>query len=288
MTATGPRPSIVLVTRPEHPGQVLAAQLRAQGCDALWWPAFDLLPAADPAALAASIDDLERFDVVIFVSPAAVQAFGGALNRQWPAGTAIAVMGAATQAAVLGALRGSTQARILGPVGAGAGEGGSEQLWPVLASLVPAPRRVLLVRAQSGRQWIVERLRGEGVEVTDVAAYRRVASEPAADQWAALHAARLAQLRLAVLYTSTESVPVLARQLGRVPALAQWFAGSIGLCIHERIARALHDAGCTDVRRCNADAASIRVALQQERGTDRGAAAYDAGSPMPPPAPRIS
>jgi len=40
---------VLLVTRPLAAGQRLSAQLRAEGVDALWWPAFDLLLEPDPA-----------------------------------------------------------------------------------------------------------------------------------------------------------------------------------------------------------------------------------------------
>lgn len=256
---------LVVVTRPQDAGRRLAAELRAASCDALWCPAFDLLPPERPDALRACIARLDDYDVVVFVSATAVNALATALGAgagPWPGRTAIGAVGAATRAAVLESIGGVRESRIVCPSGEGAADGGSEALWPVLVGLEPAPQRVLIVRAQSGRQWLSAQLVDNGVQVEEVAAYRRIAHVPDPAQMAALRADAGAGRPLAILYTSTEAVGVLAQQLGRDPSLASAYARRIGLCVHARIAEEARADGCADVRLCATDAPSILAALR--------------------------
>jgi len=198
---------------------------------------------------------------VVFVSPAAVHAFAAALTGPWPGQTRIGAVGAATGRAARAALLGADRAHIVCPDGAGAADAGSESLWQALQVLVPAPQRVLIVRAQGGRQWLIDRLQAAGAQVEEAVAYRRVAHVPGLAQWAALRAGHAAHRRLALLYTSSEAVPVVAEQLGREQALAGWHHEGIALCVHHRIEQALRASGLADVRPCAPDAGSIRTAL---------------------------
>jgi len=253
---------LILVTRPQGPGQILAAQLRGAGLDALWWPAFDLVPPADPAPLRSCVARLAQFDLVVFVSPAAVRAFAPALSDPWPGHTAIGAVGAATASAARALLPGAERARIICPDGDAVADAGSESLWQALQALVPAPRRILIVRAQGGRQWLIDRLRSAGAPVEQAVAYRRLAHVPSPAQWAALRASQAGRPRLAPLYSSTEAIPVVAQQLSGDEALAGALAAGIALCVHQRIEQALRAAGLADVRRCEPDVESIRSALR--------------------------
>ncbi len=261
---TAPAP-LVVVTRPQRAGRDLAAALRAQGSDALWCPAFDILAAADPALLRDTLARLDAYDIVVFVSPSAVEAFAGAWapdRETWPHHAAIAAMGAATRAAVLARIPGAARAVLLCPEGALAADGGSEALWPLLQRHEPAARRALIVRAQGGRQWLSDQLAGAGVQVEELAAYRRLAHAPTVSESAALHAAAAAGKRLAILYSSAEAIEVVARQLAADTALARALASAIGLGVHQRIVELLRARGGTDVRLCAPDPAAVRRALR--------------------------
>lgn len=240
---------------------MLSAQLRSAGLDALWWPAFCLLPPDDPGALRSCVTRLAFFDLVVFVSPAAVRAFAPLLTDAWPARAAIATVGAATAQAARALLPGSGLARIICPDGDTAADGGSESLWQALQTALPAPRHALIVRAQAGRRYLIDRLLGCGAKVEEVVAYRRVAHVPSTIQWAALQAGRLGGGRPATLYSSSEAVAVVKQSLEREPTLAAWLLGGIALCVHERIEQTLRAAGLCDVRRCEPEPASIRGAL---------------------------
>ena len=251
----------LLITRPQAPGRVLTAQLRAAGLDALWWPAFALLPPDDPAALRSCAERLALFDLVVFVSPAAVRALAPLLSDAWPARTAIAAVGAATAQAARTQLAQAGQARIICPDGETAADGGSESLWEALRQALPAPRHALIVRAQSGRRWLADRLLECGARVDEAVAYRRVANVPSAPQWAALRAAMQGDACLAALYSSSEAVGVVGETLEQEPAIAARLRRGVALCFHERIEQALRASGLADVRRCEPDVASIRKAL---------------------------
>jgi len=252
----------VLITRPQAPGRTLAAQVRATGLDALWWPAFALLPPDDPGALRSSVERLALFDLVVFVSPAAVRAFAPLLADAWPAHAVIAAVGAATAQAARTQLPGASQARIICPDGETTADGGSEALWEALQQTAAAPpRHVLIVHAQSGRRWLTDRLLACGARVEEAIAYRRVEHVPTPAQWAALRAAMAGGARLAPLYSSSEAVAVVGESLRQESTLSAWLHGGIALCVHERIELALRAAGLADVRRCDPDVASIRRAL---------------------------
>lgn len=251
----------LLVTRPQAPGRTLAAQLRAAGMDALWWPAFALMPPDDPAALRSSVERLALFDLVVFVSPAAVRALAPLLTDAWPTRVAIAAVGAATAQAARTQLPQASQARIICPDGDTSADGGSESLWQAIQQALPAPRHVLIVRAQAGRQWLADRLLGSGAKVDEAVAYRRVAHVPTASQWAALRAAMQGNACLAALYSSSEAVGVVRESLQQEPAMAVRLRRGVALCIHERIEDALRASGLADVRRCEPNVPSIRQAL---------------------------
>jgi uroporphyrinogen III methyltransferase/synthase len=255
---------VILVTRPGEPGQRLAAQLAAAGRAALWWPAFDLLPPADPQAVQAAVASLAQHDLVVFVSPMAVRAFAAALDgAAWPDGARVAAVGGATLQAARAALRLGAAVRTCGPESTDAAEGGAEALWELLERLSPPPRHVLMVRAQAGRELLAERLRAAGAVVTELEAYRRTAHEPGAGDWAALRAALAAPADaspLVVLFSSTEAVGAVTRRLDEGPGTVR-AAGAIALCVHERIAQAARAAGWQDVRRCEPDADSVLTAL---------------------------
>ena len=266
---------MILVTRPAPAGIELAAQLQARARSVRWWPAFDLLGPREPRRLRGVIDGLAQFDLVVFVSPAAVHGFAAAAGAAvWPAATVLAGVGRATLQAAL-CLPGAATAHCVAPDGPAAADGGSEALWEALAALQPVPRRALLVRAQSGRPWLARRLAQSGVAVEEVEAYQRLVHTPAPDDWAALHAAHVRGERLAVLFTSSEAVDTITTGLRHDAALLDWVAAGIGLAVHPRIAQALRAAGWRDVRDCAATAASVEMVLAGE-GAALGAAALQA------------
>ncbi len=249
----------------------LAAWLRAAGRDALWLPAFDVLPSDAPQQLADALRGVERFDLVVMVSAEAARALGrawkGARDSAWPASTTIAAMGSGTREAILSCIPGAALAPMLCPQGE-ASDGGSEALWKLLEGRSLRPRHALIVRAQTGREWLLERLRESGTIVTGLAAYRRQAHRPGPTQMAALRAACAARLRPVILFSSSEAVALFAGQFDADAPLAAWLAKSIVLCVHPRIVQAAVAAGWHDARLNGGSADAIMQSLDSNATPD--------------------
>lgn len=235
-----------LVTKPGSAGAALASALRAAGATALHLPAFEIGPPPDVVAVRARLAALDQFDLVLFVSPAAVRATRELLSAAWPAATRIAAVGAGTAQVVHEALDLPPQAQVIAPVADSADEApGSEALWPLLRSLQSAPRRVLILRAEQGREWLGERLREAGAEVGVLAVYRRIPRPWTAYATEDALAAALASAPTIVV-TSSDAAHVVRQQ---IDALAPAARATVRLVtMHPRIAAALADAGFTQVR----------------------------------------
>lgn len=251
-----------IVTRPAVAGESLTAALRAQGRDAWWLPAFDLGPAPDPAAARAALDSLGEGGLALFVSPAAVRAAAALRgSAPWPAAVTIAAVGAGTGEAVRAHLNLDPVAPppLIAPdvADANAAEGadsagtdaGSEALWPALQVARAGGLRIeraLLLRAEHGRDWLLDRLREAGIAAQAVAVYaRRARAWSAADrEWLQARAAGPAPV---LIVTSSEAVDALSAQAARAdPALLAWLQRGRALALHPRIVDRLHAAGFAD------------------------------------------
>jgi uroporphyrinogen-III synthase len=255
-----------LVTRPAAAGQALTQALRARGVDALWLPAFEIGPAPDPALARATLSQLARFDLALFVSPAAVQATAALLGEHtWPAGTAIGAVGAGTRDAARAALRFDAVAlpRFITPRDAAPdeaapdaasadGASGSEVYWQAQlahdAAYGRAPQRVLILRAEQGRDWLQARFEQAGTEVTRLAVYARRARAWSADD-ARWIAQRVAGVPPVLVVTSSEAVDRMcaaAIAADASGAALRWLQRGRALALHPRIVARLHAAGFAD------------------------------------------
>jgi uroporphyrinogen-III synthase len=257
-----PAPRPFLVTRPGAAGRALTEALSARGFDARWLPAFDIGPAPDPARAAATLACLGDFDLALFVSPAAVRATAQLLgDRAWPASTVIGAVGQGTRDAVHAQLRfdaAAAPAVIAPPAATGdqAGDAdpasGSEAYWQAqqrhMATTGWRPRRVLILRAAQGRDWLQARFVQEGVAVTLLAVYARQARAWRPDDVAWI-AARLAGVPPLLVITSSEAVDGLCAAADAADASGatrRWLQRGRALALHPRIVARLHEAGFAD------------------------------------------
>ncbi|MEY4207415.1 MAG: hypothetical protein RLZZ20_567 [Pseudomonadota bacterium] len=166
----------VVITRPLAQAEPLAARLSAQSIDARVFPLLDIQPLPDAGALRATLDRLTDFAMVAFVSPNAIDATFAHLIA-WPAGVIAAVVGDGSRQAL--ARHGLTDAtaRVVSP--ADTRRTDSETLVEVLDLPALRGKKVLIVRAETGRELLADRLREAGVIVEQIAAYRR--GSPALD-----------------------------------------------------------------------------------------------------------
>jgi uroporphyrinogen-III synthase len=287
--------AIALVTRPGEAGQRLSSALRDKGLDALWWPAFDLMAPEDLDPLRSLLQRLREFELAVFVSGGAVRGLAALeLFAQWPSSTAIAASGAGTLQLARSLLPGAAAARHIdfaddgGPASLGspgvapanrASQGGSEALWEALKGNGPLPASVLIVRAESGREWLTDRLREAGSRVEYASVYRRVVHTPTIELRSALAACRGAGSVAVPVVTSSEAVAALDRQLEHAPEARAWLREGLALCSHPRIAQALQAAGYTRVDECEPTASGVLDAVRQAGQVERGLSTAEVNVP---------
>lgn len=262
----------VIVTRPlpQGPhqlpqGKPQSAQGPAQGAVTDWLSALqahglraDALPlltvaplqpaqhAALIQALGQAWQALAHYQAVVFVSAPAVTHFFAA--RPAPALPRFApqawVTGPGSRAALLQA--GVAASQIRAPA-LEAAQFDSEALWQQVGASVQAGQQFLIVRGAdgagqvAGRNWLAQQLAAAGGQVTQVAAYQRLAPQWSADQRALAQTA--ASDGSIWLLSSSEATAHLAQLLPQ-----QSWQQALALATHERIARAARNLGFVQVR----------------------------------------
>jgi uroporphyrinogen-III synthase len=236
---------LVIVTRPAEAGTRLLERLRTAGWDAIGWPVFAIGPAPDREHARRTLGRLADFDLALFVSPAAVRAAAAALDRPWPSTTMIGAVGAATGVAVLEGLKPPAGTLVIAPASDGAA--GSEAFWAEWEQRGCVARRVLILRAQHGREWLAERFGATGVAVEVLAVYTRTDSstEPAARR--EVQRAMASSLTAVTVFSSSEAVDALDRQMAGIAAAREWLRQGVAIATHERIRERLLGAGYTHV-----------------------------------------
>ncbi len=230
----------VVVTRPRAQAEPLAQRLLAYGLHAEIFPLLDIQPLTDTTPLQQTLKTLADYAMVAFVSPNAVDAAFVHLNT-WPPGVIAAVVGEGSRQALLRHGLDEQGATILSP--ANPQRTDSETLLEVLDLPALAGRKALIVRAETGRELLADRLREAGVVVDQVAAYRRGAPP--------LDAARRAQLVTLInddsewVVTSSEALRILQDQTLEVAGPGGWSALLRHRLIvpHERIAQTAQTLG---------------------------------------------
>lgn len=215
MAGAAPRATLagqlVLVTRPAGRADELQAALEADGARVIHLPllAIEPLAADDPAhaRLRGQLLDLDRYSRVIAVSVNAVEQGMAAISDCWPQlplGIRWYGIGAATAAAFE-----RWQVSATDPGGAMTSE--ALLALPEFAAL--AGERVLILRADSGREAMATTLRERGAQVDYAECYRRRLLYPQAEL-----AAALSQRPTAICLNSGDT---LAAFVGTLPGSAE-------------------------------------------------------------------
>lgn len=165
-------PRTLLVTRPQMQAAQWVAQLREQGVPAQALPLIAIDPPEDPRAVQEAWTHLARYQLLVFVSPSAVQQFFALAPAAvaWPEGVQVATPGPGSDAALAHA--GVPEALRWRPAD-DAEQLDSESLWDVLRLASWDGRRVLIVRGEGGRSWLAQQLEAAGATVEFLSAYRR-------------------------------------------------------------------------------------------------------------------
>jgi len=229
---------IAILTRPAGRNAELARQLGRRG-----WQALDL-PALQIEPLPISERDLPRpqdYDLVVFVSSAAAGRYleqrAQAGQASWPAATIAATVGPASAAALRASPAFGADARLVHPPPQ-APRHDSEALWAELERCALRPRRVLLVRATQGRDWLAERLSAAGASVSRHEAYRRSPACWSAEDACRLRSWQAAGCHPAWLLTSGEGIEAVSASIRRLE-LQAWWAQCRFVVTHPRLAERL-------------------------------------------------
>jgi uroporphyrinogen-III synthase len=253
--------SPIIVTRAGDRGEILVRALADAGEEALWLPAFEFGPAPDEARVIDRLGNLSSYQLAVFVSPAAVEAVAPRIARPWPTGTAIGAVGEGTRRAILLRIPGAAEATICAPTefDSDAESSGSEALWRTLQTVVGQMRRVLILRAEHGREWLAGQLIAAGVEVETLAVYTRRTAAVPAEVAQRLRTWQAAGRTPVLVLASSEAVEAVVGLLDPIVGAA-WSRDALALASHERIAQRLRAAGFARVRIATLDAEAIRKA----------------------------
>jgi uroporphyrinogen-III synthase len=160
----------VLVTRPAHQAGPLSDLIAASAGEAVPFPVLAIEPPRDPAAAAAVVDRLDRFNIAIFVSANAVHRGADLIHKRrggLPSALRLAAVGGGTAHAL-------EQCLGRGPDIRPEGRFDSEGLLATAALQAVHGRSVVIFRGEGGRELLAETLRGRGAHVEYAEVYRRV------------------------------------------------------------------------------------------------------------------
>jgi uroporphyrinogen-III synthase len=209
--------NLIVITRPQSQAESLALRLIALGHDVCVFPLLDIQPLSDPTQLKACLSRLTDYAIVAFVSPNAVDAAFAFLPK-WHQGVAAAVVGEGSRQAL--AKHGVTDqtAIVLSPIDTQRTD--SETLLEVLDLPALAGNKVLIIRAETGRELLADRLREAGITVDQVEAYSRGSPPLYAERREEL--SQLIEVDCDWIITSSEALRYLKDDVEQVAGNSGW------------------------------------------------------------------
>lgn len=250
---------VVVITRPPAQAGELAQRVAELGREAVLFPLLEILPLTDQTQLKKTLSELERYALIAFVSPNAIDA-AFAARPDWPPHLSLAVVGAGSRLAL--ARHGITADNntIFSPRNHERTD--SQTLLEELDLPALSGRDVLIVRGETGRELLGDALRAAGVRVTTVAAYRR--SAPAFTDARRSELKRLLCCQNDWIVTSSEALRFLTQmvaQLDEVEAVVKMQQQRI-LVSHARIAETAESLGFRHIVRTRSGDDGLLTALQ--------------------------
>lgn len=249
----------MVVTRPAGQADQFVTQLQRLGYEAESFPLLEIHPLTDPAPLRAALDRLDAYALVAFVSPNAIDATFAHVVR-WPAILPVAVMGEGSRQALARHGIATPHYVIISPTDPQRSD--SQTLLRELDLPALRAQKVLILRGESGREWLADALRAAQVEVEQVAAYRR--SEPVMTAARSDHLRNLLHVDPCWIVTSSEALQNLIRAVKVVDpqfAVAKMQRQKIFVA-HPRIAETAAALGFHEVFVTAAGDAGMLTALQ--------------------------
>ncbi|HLR14129.1 MAG TPA: uroporphyrinogen-III synthase [Burkholderiaceae bacterium] len=231
-------PQTVILTRPEHRNAPLAGRLETRGWNVLNLPALALAPQLPEPG---NVPMPDAFDAIVFVSSFAANVYLDGLRKRqpsvvWPDHTLAVTVGHAS-ARPLYEAGFIPHAQIVHPSPRHGGHD-SEALWARLQAEARDIRRVLVLRGQSGREWLGSQFEQTGAEVRRLAIYERRPASWSKQQCQDLDRALQQPDKAIMLLTSSEGVKALHGRIAGLGLLPAW-AGIRFVAFHQRIATQL-------------------------------------------------
>jgi uroporphyrinogen-III synthase len=249
----------VAITRPFAQTEPLVARLRASGIDARNFPLLDIQPLPDTRELEKVLKRLSDYEMVAFVSPNAIDAAFEHIDH-WPAGLTAAVVGEGSRMALARYGLTPDRAAIVSPVNLQRTD--SETLLEVLDLPALAGKKVLIVRAETGRELLADRLRDAGIQVEQVAAYRRC--PPQMNDVRTSELMNLLASQSDWVITSSEALRYLKEMALEVAGADAWSTLQMSTLIvpHERIAHTAEELGFQRLIRTASGDEALFAAIQ--------------------------
>lgn len=247
----------VILMRPGEANNRLASLLEDEGMSVWRWPAFSISLTKDESAVTQRLKNLDDIDMIILASPAAVAAVSHWI-RVWPQHITIATVGEGTARVVRAAW--GDEVNVLYPEG-DATLSGSEALWALIQK-TGVPARALILRGQTGREWLAEQLKMIGVDVIKLCVYIRTPFELNVTQRLELSQAMKGPSPI-VYVTSTDAVDVLVHTLRPIAGALDWLAKGIAITLHPRVQMRLTEAGYQQVFLTAADDPTVKSVIEK-------------------------
>jgi uroporphyrinogen-III synthase len=263
----------VVITRPLAQAKLLAARVADLGREVELLPLLEIHPLPDATPLAAALSDLQRYAMVAFVSPNAIDAAMTHVS-QWPAGVKLAIVGEGSRLALAAHGITADNATIFSPQDLAHSD--SEHLLKALDLASLRGQRVLIVRGDSGRELLADSLRAADIMVTTLSAYRRTVPSLTPALGATLR--RLLAKEHDWIVTSSEALRGLLRLLAQLDAESGTTEGAAkgaadGATVvklqqqhlivpHARIAQTATELGCTRLTLTGSGDELVLAALQ--------------------------
>jgi uroporphyrinogen-III synthase len=253
----------IVLTVPEPRAQRLAQHLRDRGHEVLVLAFSQVRPREGDRGLERALEHVDQFDRVVFVSPAAIEAFVPRVQPGWPARVALAVVGPGSLEAL------ATHGLSASP-GLAIPPGPSFDAAAMLeldCFRHPAGQRILVVRGEAGRDEIEQTLKRRGAEVDVVLAYETVPLDPEADRRRILAnwIWKREQFDPVFLVTSGDAIRRLGEWSDAERSLESMKALRV-LTIHPRLASALAQAGWMRVDTIKPGLAALLDAIESGHG----------------------
>jgi len=205
----------ILVTRPKEQANELVDRLEAMGAQAIEAPMIRIVPPEDYEPLDQACARAAEFDWIVFSSANAVDAFvdrllEGPQDIRCLNGVNLCVVGPATAERLS---RYGLKVDLTPP------EYRADAVLRALADITTVKgMKILLPRADIGRDVLAEDLRKQGAEVTEVIAYRTIAAEAEREGEPDIYRMLLERRIDVVTFTSASAVRHFVRVLGAEPA----------------------------------------------------------------------